>query len=490
MAAPLEDDRRLLQANVMMALGDNAGAAATLAPMTTRDGEDLYARYNLGVALIRGGDVTRGTAMLDDIGRRTMPDEELRALRDKANVALGFAALKADKPQDARGYLQRVRLQGVQANQALLGFGWAADALKDPHLALVPWTELAGRDPSDPAVLEAQLAVAYAYAEIGANAQALQRYEASIARFEGEDVNLDATIAAIREGKLVEGLLARNPGEQMGWFQNFRDLPLIPHARQLVPVLAGNDFQEGLKNYRDLLFLTRNLTEWHDNLGVFDAMLATRRQGFAERLPKVREQAGALDMARLQQRSDDNAAALREAQDKSDGAVFADANERALQARLARVTATLAQASSESDPSLAESRERLRRVAGALAWQLAHEFPARLWNAQKGQAQTEAALLDARQHDAELAKAQRDEPARFDDFARRIAELEARLDALMPRVAALTQQQQGALQDIAVARLTMQKERLAGYTAQARFAVAQLYDRATEPKEGDHAAKP
>ena len=32
-----------------------------------------------------------------------------------------------------------------------------------------------------------------------------------------------------------------------------------------------------------------------------------------------------------------------------------------------------------------------------------------------------------------------------------------------------------------------QKERLAGYTAQARFAVAQLYDRATEPTGGDHA---
>jgi len=54
----------------------------------------------------------------------------------------------------------------------------------------------------------------------------------------------------------------------------------------------------------------------------------------------------------------------------------------------------------------------------------------------------------------------------------------------------LAREQQGALQEIAVAQLTVQKERLAGYTAQARYAVAQLYDRATEPKEGDHAAKP
>ena len=488
--APLEDDRRLLQANVMMALGDNAGAAATLAPMTTRDGEDLYARYNLGVALIRGGDTVRGTAMLDDIGRRKMPDEERRALRDKANVALGFAALKDGRPQDARGYLQRVRLEGVEANQALLGFGWAADALKDPKLALVPWVELAGRDASDASVLEAQLAVPYAYAELGADAQALQRYEVAISNFDSENTNLDATIAAIREGKLVDGLMSRNPGEQMGWFQNFRDLPLMPHPSLLVPVLAGNEFQEAFKNYRDLLFLTRNLTAWHDNLGVFDAMLATRRQGFAERLPRVREQAGTLDIAHLQQRSDANAAALHEAEDQADGVAFADANERALQDRLARVTTTLASLPPDADPSVAEAHDRLRRVAGALAWQLAHEYPTRLWDAKKGQAQTEAALADARTHDDELAKAQRDEPARFEDFARRIAALDARLNALLPRVAALTQQQQVALQDIAVTQLNTQKERLAGYTAQARFAVAQLYDRATEPKEGDHAAKP
>ncbi len=490
--APLEDDRRLLQANVMMALGDNAGAAKILTPIAAPRGDDLYARYNLGVALIRGGDAAHGTTILDDLGRQQMPDEESRALRDKANVALGFAALKAGHAQDARAYLQRVRLQGIQANAALLGFGWAADALNQPKLALVPWIELAGRDASDAAVLEAQLAVPYAYAELHADAQALQRYETAIANFENEDANIDATIAAIREGKLVEGLMARNPGEEMGWFQTFRDLPLMPHAHLLTPVIAGNEFQEAFKNYRDLQFLGHNLAEWHDNLGVFGDMLATRRQAFAERLPKVREQgqASGLDIAHLQQRSDANAAALKQAEDAADGVAFADDRERELQQRLARVTSTLAGLPPDADPGLAEAHDRLRRVAGALAWQLAHEFPARAWDAKKGQTQTEAALVDARAHDDALAKAQREEPAHFEEFARRIADLDARLNVLAPRVAALSKEQQGALQEIAVVELMSQKTRLAAYTAQARYAVAQLYDRATEPKEGDHAAKP
>ena len=490
--APLEGDRRLLQANVMMALGDNAGASKILTPIAGPRSEDLYARYNLGVALIRSGDTAHGTTLLDDLGRQVMPDEESRALRDKANVALGFATLKAGKPQDARTYLERVRLQGIEANAALLGFGWAADALNSPKLALVPWIELAGRDPSDSAVLEAQLAVPYAYAELHADAQALKRYEDAIANFENEDANIDATIAAIRDGKLIEGLMSRNPGEEMGWFQTFRDLPLMPHARLLTPVIAGNDFQEAFKNYRDLQFLGHNLAEWHDNLGVFGDMLTTRRQAFAERLPKIRAQgeASGLDIAHLQQRSDDNAGAVKQAEEAADGVAFADAKERELQQRLARVTSTLASLPPDIDPGLAEAHDRLRRVAGALAWQLAHEFPARMWDARKGQKQTEDALVDARAHDEDLAKAQRDEPARFEAFAQRIAELDARLNVLMPRVAVLSKEQQGALQEIAVTELISQKERLAAYTAQARYAVAQLYDRATEPKEGDHAAKP
>jgi hypothetical protein len=73
---------------------------------------------------------------------------------------------------------------------------------------------------------------------------------------------------------------------------------------------------------------------------------------------------------------------------------------------------------------------------------------------------------------------------------------------LIPRVAALTQEQQLVVQDIAIAELTRQQERLAAYTIQARFAVAQLYDRGTDhqaerpaehsskSKEADRAPKP
>jgi hypothetical protein len=92
---------------------------------------------------------------------------------------------------------------------------------------------------------------------------------------------------------------------------------------------------------------------------------------------------------------------------------------------------------------------------------------------------TDRQLEQARQREEALARAQREEPARFDAFARRMAALEQRIRALIPQVAALSREQQAEVQDLAVAALTQQKERLVVYATQARFAVAQLYDRAT-----------
>ena len=287
----LEEDRVLLQANLLLARGEYAAAAEVLKGPAAKADVGQYARYNLGVALVKGGDAKAGSELLDQLGTAPATTEELRNLRDKANVALGFTALQNQEPQLARGYLERVRLNSPNANKALLGFGWAAAEMKDPKLALVPWTELAARDPSDSAVLEARIAVPYAYAELGAFGQALDRYNEAVAEFEREGRALDETIAAIRGGKLVQGLADSNPGDEMGWFWNIRELPEMPHGRHLAQVMAQHEFQEAFKNWRDLQFLHRNLQRWQDNLGVFTDMLDNRRKAFAERLPQIRAKA-------------------------------------------------------------------------------------------------------------------------------------------------------------------------------------------------------
>jgi outer membrane protein assembly factor BamD (BamD/ComL family) len=495
--AEMEEERGLLHAQLLMARQDYAGAAEKLAAVPGATGDNKkeekgrYARFNLGVALLRGGDAPKGVAMLNELGQLPASNEEYRALRDRANVALGYAALQDNQPEQARVYLERVRLNGRHATKALLGFGWAASALKNNKLALVPWTELAERDVSDPAVLEGRIAVAYAFADLGANGQALERYQQAINTFEQEGRALDESIAAIRSGKLVDDLLQGNPGEELGWSWNIAKLPQMPHTTHLTPVLAQHEFQEAFKNVRDLQFLSRNLQAWSDNLGVFGDMLATRRQAFAERLPKVRAGAEGSGLAALAQRAEVVVNEVKRVEEQTDTAALADSRQPGQQQRLKRVEAVLAKTNDSKDPDIASARERLRRVAGALTWQFAQEYPARLWDAKKSAQRISAGVAEARRRDQALAQAQVDEPKRFEDFAARIAVLDKRLQTLSPQVASLRQEQQLQLQDMAIAQLAQQKERLAGYVTQARFAVAQLQDRATSmsPDTDTHATK-
>ena len=474
-AAGLREDRALLDAQLRMARGDYAGAAALLAALPPE--ASLYARYNLGVALVRSGDLAAGAALLDRIGSQSAADEEERSLRDRANVALGLASLQERQPADARRYLQRVRLQGLAASKALLAFGWAAAELGEPKEALAPWTELAARPLADAAVLEAQIALPYALAELGASVQAQARYEDALGQFDGERRALDQSIAAIAQGRLVDDLLARNPGRGMGGADGVDRLPQrMPHAVHLEALLAGHEFQEAFKNLRDLVFLGNNLGQWTEQLSSFDDMLALRRRAFAERLPRVREQAGAANLPAMQQRRDALAESVLRAERDTDAAAFADARHAALQERVARVAAFLA--SAPDTPEFGEARERLRRATGALAWEQMQQFPARLWEAKKALGATDAALTEAARRDRALARAADEEPARLERLAARIAAFGPRIAALVPRVAALRAEQQAHLQGLAVAELEGQKERLEVYATQAKLALAQLLDRA------------
>ena len=494
--AELEDDRVLMKGNLLMQRGDYAGAAAALEPLARKEGSSPYARFNLGVALVKGGMAERGKQLLDAIGAAPAATEEFRSLRDKANLALGLAALQDQDPQRAKDVFERVRLTGLLANKALLGYGWALDMMHDPKSALVSWMELSGRDVGDAAVLESKLAVPYAMAQIGAEGQALEQYGAAIRAFDEESASLDDAISAIRSGTLLAGLLDRNPGEEMGWLRSIDRLPDLKHGAHLVRVLARHDFQEGFKNYRDLLFLARNLRQWDEKMSVMGDMLANRRQAFAERLPAVRAQSRDAELARLEERRAALARELDAAEQQGDGSVFADARERALEQRLRRAQAILEHANADAgvmdDAALAAARDRVRRAEGALTWQWQQEFAQRLWDTKKDWKRFTVELVQAQQRQQRLRLAQQTEPQRFDALAARIAGLQQRIRDLEPQIDRLVAEQRDAVQDLAIAELAQQKQELAAYGNQARFALAQIYDRAGARRDSDapHADRP
>ena len=120
--------------------------------------------------------------------------EELLSLKDKANLALGFAYLQAQRPADARPILERVRLEGPFSSMALLGDGWADSSLGEFKKALVPWMALRKRNLLDSAVQEAYLTVPYAYNQAWRRGQAAEYYSSAIDSFDAEQRRIDESI--------------------------------------------------------------------------------------------------------------------------------------------------------------------------------------------------------------------------------------------------------------------------------------------------------
>lgn len=493
----LDIERRLLAAQIRSERGDPAGAAALLQPVTGDDTPARYARYNLAVALLQQSDAAqhaRATAVLDALSRLPATDSEQRGLRDRANLARGQAALRDSQPEAAHAALQRVRLQGLHSNAALLGYGWAAMERNDAALALQAWTELAQRPEVDAAVIEARLAVPYAHAETGALATALQGYERAVSDFEGDQLALQQASLSLREAPFFDRLLqhaTRTPDDAaLGSFDGLRSLPDVPHAAPLLPLLASHPLHEGLKNLNDLQFADRNTQRWLRDLVSFDDMLDNRRIAFGERLPPLLARSGSAALAAVENQLTALAAELAKADEDGDGLAYADTAQLALLQRVERAQQALQQLAHADadvrteagmdDTQAASARDRLRLAEGTLRWQLARAQPERAWAARKALRDAQLQLAQAREREAELLAAQQREPQRLAGYGQRIAELRTRLQALLPQVQALAGEQKLQLQAQLQDQVQAQQQRLQELTAQARYAIAQLQDRAQQ----------
>ena len=141
-----------------------------------------YARFNLGVALVRAGRLAEADPILTR-GRHAQCPTAPRCsdLRDKANLALGFAYLQADQSRHRRvSRSSACAWSGPYSSRALLGDGWARAAQGDYRGALMPWLELRDRNLLDAAVQESYLAVPFAFSKLNAGAQSADYYESAL----------------------------------------------------------------------------------------------------------------------------------------------------------------------------------------------------------------------------------------------------------------------------------------------------------------------
>jgi len=470
----LQREALMLQAQILIDAGDYDRAIALLQNWKGKTEWASYAKFNIGVALVRSGRVAEAQLILNDLGNLNPFNEELTSLRDKANLALGYALLQDGQPMAAKEPLQRVRLEGPFSNKALLGVGWADAEMDDYRRALVPWMELRNRDLLDPAVQESMLAIPYAMAQLDSISQAADHYLNAIEAFYEETNRLEQTIAHIESGEIFDQFLSSDPLDSTGWYWQLEQLPEGPESRYLFHLLATHEFQEGLKNYRDLNFLSRNLDGWQGNIDVYGNMLETRKQAYEERLPRVEDALSRADLDGMVNEKLEFDSTLNNIEISRDWLALATQSEFEMWGEISGLESTPALRA--DIPEASEVRDKIQLLKGVLQWQLERDFQDRLWRIRRDLHDTGEALVATQRSRRQIDETMRNEPLRFAALSERVYGLGPRIEGMKMRVDDVLAEQRGFLQEIAVGELQAQRQRLEIYTVQARFALAAIYD--------------
>ncbi|WP_428309355.1 tetratricopeptide repeat protein [Hydrocarboniphaga sp.] len=353
------DSAELHAIDLLLSTGRELAAASDLLALQTRSGGSLPADFAQRLARATGalrspalaapqgnsalvgeyqaaaasGDV----AALERIGKDSKTtDTEALALRDEANTALGYKLLDEQFGAAADAAFRRVRSPGPYSETALLGLGWAqlvpakgaaasaapqaAGAVKTSignspspfssswvvadedqadqlRRALVPWTELIGRDPTEAAVQEGSLAIPYALDHLGAHKQAVTYTERAIDQLEHTRTHLEGALTHISSGRMAQLVVDRDDEPGNGWAWWFVALPeprwwltAPPNAPDnfYVERLFDNDaFRSQLQNCHRLYELDRLLLRRGAQIGDRDPALSARIAALRPRIAQL-----------------------------------------------------------------------------------------------------------------------------------------------------------------------------------------------------------
>jgi ribosomal 50S subunit-recycling heat shock protein len=398
---------------------------------------------------------------------------------------LGSILFESASFEQAKQSLDRVRLEGPFSNQALLRAGWAETSAERHERALVPWNILVNRESTDVAVQEAMLAVPQAYADLNLHGRAALMYGRALELFSNQIEQVDASIGSIREGRFLSALIREETQQDKDWVIRLRSLPDAPETYYLMELMASHDFQTALQNYLDLEDLQSTLIAWKTSLDAFDDIIRLRGQNYEPLLPEVDAEFRELDSRkrlRLEQYQH-----LRERLQAMLTAprpdYLATANERIVSERIAHLEEQLGDSNSSESLAL---RQRASRLRGALTWRLETEYHERLTAAHVHLNELNV-HIDAltRQYDVFVRTRQAAQHS-YVGYDVQIERLRERVGDALQRGNTLMARQGHMIETVAINQLTARRERLVAQQTQARYAVADSYDRAaraqTEPE--------
>jgi tetratricopeptide (TPR) repeat protein len=476
--AEIRDDVEFLRANIDMATGRPDDAVKVLQQLHSGDSLSGFVAYNLGIALFKDSRAKEAIEQLDKAGKLPAADDGGLAIRDKSNLVVGSMLFESGDFERAKQSLDRVRLDGLFSNQALLRAGWAEASAQQYDRALVPWNILVEREPTDSAVQEAMLAVPHAYASLNLHGRAAIMYGRALDQYSKQIERVDASIGSIREGSFLKALIREESRQDETWVIRLRSLPDAPETYYLMELMASHDFQTALHNYLDLEDLQSRLAAWKTSLDAFDDIIRLRGENYEPLLPEVDAQFQQLDSRirlRLEQRKH-LSERLKSMLTAPRPDYLATAEERIAGERLAAIEKQLGD--SDNPESLA-LRQRAARLRGALTWRMETEYQKRLTEAHVHLNELNANVEAlTKQYDA-FVRTRQAATHSYVGYDVQITGLREHVDEAQQRVDTLMARQGHMIETVAINQLQTRRERLVAQQTEARFGVADSYDRAS-----------
>jgi hypothetical protein len=446
---------------------------------------EAYAKFNLGVALVKAGQLDEGIDLLNDVGELNpfKIDHELNALRDKANLALGFSYLRGNRPADAVADFQRVRLTGPLSNKALLGLGWAYTSLKDYKQALNPWLELQQRLALDTSVQESMIAIPFVLEKLDKKRLAMSYYDKAIQAYTAQINRLEDVMVAVQRGELIRAMRPANLDDETSLPIHTFGLPDSVTAPYLHDMMATNEFQESYKNLQNLMYLRYVLQHWSSQLPSYELMLSERRKVYFDRLPKVASNERLEQITNMSQQRDKLAAEISRIETKNDGLALVTEDEADQLKTLDKVKQALQRLATKED--LSEEKEKYRLMQGILYFRTQSEFIPRLWEAKRDLIELDKALAKVRKTKRDLVKIVNEAPKFFQGYNEKISADKQRISSLLASLDAAIQLQESYIQKMAMNSLVQRRQQLENYHVRARFGIARLYDSLVIAKDKD-----
>lgn len=474
----IRDDIEFLRANVYLAQGRQLESVEVLKKLQDSDEYGGFASYNLGIAYLQNGQRTAALEQLDKAGQRKTDDASELAIRDKSNLVLGTILLEDSNYKQALPPLNRVRLDGPFANQALLSAGWASLAVEDFERAVVPWSILAEREITDSATQEALLALPYAYGKLNIHGRAAIHYGRALDSFGSEVRKLNTSIESIREGNFLKALIREEIRLNKDWVIRLRTLSDAPETYYLMQLLASHDFQTGLQNYLDLADLRRKLLTWNGDFDAFDEMVEIRAKHYEPLLPDVDTQFRKLD-SRLRLRIEQHKMLVKRRDDlltTPRPEFLATREEQAILARIEALEAAMVTSPTANEQNLV----RLKHLKGILGFTLWTEYHERLSEFDRNVRSLDEAMAIVQEEYDEYVRNRQAATHSYVGYDKPMRRLRAETEVSVEKIDQLMARQGHLLEVLAIEELVARRDHLENYGDKARFALADSYDRATQ----------